>query len=66
MNIFVNDKKVELAADASIAQLITKLNLEGEDFALKRNGLVVPHSLFAQTRLKPGDQLQVSHIVAMK
>jgi sulfur carrier protein len=45
--------------DASIAHLVTKLGLAGKRIAVERNGEIVSRSRYADTRIAPGDRLEI-------
>jgi len=44
---------------ATVAELVQALNLGGKRIAVEKNGEIVPKSLYAETRLTSGDQLEV-------
>jgi sulfur carrier protein len=59
MQVTVNGDQVELAVDATVADLVAA-RVGGHDrVAVARNGDVVPRSTWAQTPLAPGDALEV-------
>ena len=47
------------ADDFTVANLVTKLDLEGKRLAIECNGEIVPRSQFAQTQLADGDKLEI-------
>ena len=44
---------------ATVADLVRALNLEGKRIAVERNGEIVPKSRYGETRVTPGDRLEV-------
>jgi sulfur carrier protein len=57
--IVVNGVARPLARDASVADLVRELALEGKRIAVELNGEIVPRSRYAETRLAAGDRLEV-------
>ena len=47
------------AADFTVAQLVSKMGLEGKRLAIERNGEIVPRGAFAETPLASGDKLEI-------
>ena len=45
--------------DFTVAQLVSKMGLEGKRIAIERNGEIVPRSAFGQTPLASGDKLEI-------
>ena len=45
--------------DATLADLVRSLALEGKRIAVERNGEIVPRSRYAQTILSDGDRLEI-------
>ncbi|MCX7627420.1 MAG: sulfur carrier protein ThiS [Methylophilaceae bacterium] len=43
----------------NVAQLVSRLGLEGKRIAIERNGEIVPRGMFAQTILVSGDKLEI-------
>ena len=43
----------------TVANLVTRLDLEGKRLAIECNGEIVPRSQFAQTQLLEGDKLEI-------
>ena len=58
LNINGKERRFE-EIELSVAQLVTKLGLEGKRLAIERNGEIVPKSLHATTALATGDQLEI-------
>ena len=48
---------------ATIADLVTELELAPEKVAVERNGAIVPRSALAETALVDGDVLEIVHFV---
>jgi sulfur carrier protein len=64
MNVVVNGDVRELDDGATVAQLLTVLELRsGDGVAVARNGEVVLRSDWASARLQPGDRIEVLHAV---
>jgi sulfur carrier protein len=47
------------AAEFTVAQLVSKMGLEGKRIAIERNGVIVPRGAFAATPLHSGDKLEI-------
>ena len=47
------------AAEFTVAQLVSKMGLEGKRLAIERNGEIVPRGAFAETPLLSGDKLEI-------
>jgi sulfur carrier protein len=43
----------------TVAELVSKMGLEGKRIAIERNGEIVPRSTFAETTLASGDKLEI-------
>ena len=59
MNVTVNGSPVDLADDATVADLVAQRSGGHDRVAVARNGDVVPRSTWAATRLSPGDAVEV-------
>jgi len=46
-------------ASCTVADLIRELSLTGKRIAVERNGEIVPRSRYADSRLVPGDTLEI-------
>lgn len=55
----VNGDDCEVPAGASVADLLRQLGLEPGRVAVERNRSVVPRASHGETRLEPGDALEV-------
>lgn len=47
------------SADFTVAQLVSRMGLEGKRIAIERNGEIVPRAAFGQVLLMPGDRLEI-------
>ena len=45
--------------DATVAELVRAMQLEGRRIAVERNGEIVPKSRYAETMLVDGDTLEI-------
>jgi len=43
----------------TITGLVVTLNLTGKRLAIEKNGEIVPHSQFPETKLQDGDKLEI-------
>ena len=58
MRVTVNGEDRDIAA-TSVAALLSELDYEGTHFAIAVNYDVVPKSRWAETELKPGDEIEI-------
>ena len=58
MRVIVNGEPREIRA-ASVDALLAELEYEGTHFAIALNYDVVPKSRWAETALKPGDEIEI-------
>jgi sulfur carrier protein len=49
--------------EASLADLIRDMRLEGKRIAVEKNGEIVPRGRYAETRLADGDRLEIVRAV---
>lgn len=63
MQIHVNGDSLELADGATLADLITHLELQGKRIAIELNMDIVPRSEHATCSLADGDVLEVVHAI---
>ncbi|MGL4317688.1 MAG: sulfur carrier protein ThiS [Pseudomonas sp.] len=63
MHIQLNGEPFELAADATVADLLARLDAVGKRVAVELNLDIVPRSQHATTVLRDGDQLEVVHAI---
>jgi sulfur carrier protein len=59
MTVTVNGRLHELAASASVAELVARFTDRESGVAVAVNDAVVPRSQWATTRLAPGDRVEV-------
>ena len=64
MDVRANGRPVELAAGATVADLLAVLGLAGSWVVVERNGEPVRRSEVAETPLQDGDRLEVVRAVA--
>jgi sulfur carrier protein len=43
----------------SVAQLVSRMGLEGKRIAIERNGEIVPRAAYVETLLASGDKLEI-------
>jgi sulfur carrier protein len=58
-SFIINGLEQELRPDMTVADVVRDLALEGKRIAVERNGDIVPRSLHTQTRIAPGDRLEI-------
>lgn len=63
MTVSVNGEPRELAAGATVADLLAELEIRVKHVAVERNKAVVPRAQHAATRLADGDTLEVVTLV---
>jgi len=63
MQILVNGSPQELDTEATVAQLLEKLQLAPIRVAVELNEELVPRREFAATDLHPGDRLEIVTLV---
>ena len=59
MQVTVNGEGTELAADSTVADLVAARSGGHDRVAVALNGDVVPRSSWPETRISPGDTLEV-------
>ena len=59
MQLLVNGDPLELPDDARVVTLIERMQLTGKRLAVEVNGQVVTRSAHAETRLQPGDRVEI-------
>lgn len=59
----VNGEPRRIAAGATIADLVTSLELDPKKVAVERNMEIVPRSTLAEVPLADGDVLEIVHFV---
>ncbi|WP_084418594.1 sulfur carrier protein ThiS [Henriciella litoralis] len=63
MQVFVNGDPFQIEADATVADLVSKLTDDPRGMAIERNREIVPKSEHATTQLEEGDRLEVVQFV---
>ena len=63
MRIQLNGEPFELPDGATVAALLTRLDLTGRRIAVELNQDIVPRSQHAETSLNEGDQVEVVHAI---
>jgi len=59
IELSINGELRQFPSPLSCAGLVLQLELTGKRIAIERNGEIVPKSLYDQTELQSGDQLEV-------
>ncbi len=62
MEIRLNGEPRQVAA-TNIAGLVRELGIDRRMIAIERNLEVVPKSAYADTRLEPGDRIELVHMI---
>ena len=63
MEIQLNGESRVIAANWTIADLLTDLRIENRYCAVERNGRVVPREIHSQCRLEASDKIEVVTLV---
>jgi len=63
LSLTVNGEPRRIAPGASIADLMTMLELDPKKVAVERNGVIVPRSSLCEAQLGDGDVLEIVHFV---
>lgn len=61
--IFVNGEPREIAAGATVAELVAALGFVGRRIAIARNRDVVPRAAYAAHALQAGDRIEILEAV---
>jgi thiamine biosynthesis protein ThiS len=61
--ITVNGEARQVAAGASLSDLLAQIGLDIRKVAVERNLEIVPRSSYATTALVEGDQLEIVHFI---
>lgn len=61
--IAVNGEPREVPAGASVTEFLALIGLDPRKVAVERNLEIVPRSAYAETRLSPGDSLEIVHFI---
>ncbi len=63
ISITVNGETRQIAAGASLSDLLAQLGLDTRKVAVERNLEIVPRSSYPATALAAGDQLEIVHFI---
>lgn len=63
MQIILNGEPYTVFGTTSISSLLEKLELDVGKVAVERNLEILPHSLFGETQIAEGDQLEIVHFI---
>ncbi|MCP1727931.1 sulfur carrier protein [Natronospira proteinivora] len=63
MRLEVNGETREFDGEPTISELLEALAFTGRRVAVERNGMIVPRSQHADTRLADGDRLEIVQAV---
>lgn len=63
MRLTVNGEVRDVAPGATLVDLLALLGIEGKRVAVERNLEIAPRSLWSETRLAEGDQLEIVQFV---
>ncbi|RME74779.1 MAG: sulfur carrier protein ThiS [Planctomycetota bacterium] len=63
MALTVNGEPFSIERGATIADLLARLDVRGEAYAVERNLRVVRRAEHASTRLEPGDRIEIVSFV---
>ena len=63
MTITLNGDPFELAAPATIAQLLAHLEIDARRVAVEHNLVVLKRAVFESTEIREGDQIEIVNFV---
>ncbi len=63
LELTLNGEPQTLEPPLSVAGLLGRLGIESRKVAVERNLEIVPRSLYAETWLATGDQLEIVHFI---
>ncbi len=63
ISITVNGEQRQVAAGASLSDLLAQIGLDTRKVAVERNLEIVPRSSYAATALAEADQLEIVHFI---
>ncbi len=63
LTVTLNGQPHEVAASASVAELLRQIGLDTRKVAVERNEEIVPRSIYAQTLLAAGDAIEIVHFI---
>ncbi|MEA2012468.1 MAG: sulfur carrier protein ThiS [Verrucomicrobiota bacterium] len=64
MQIKINGKEKSVDSEISLSGLLDKYNLESASVMVEVNECVIPETAYCQTKLQPGDCLELVEFVA--
>lgn len=59
IDLTINGNARSFEGTHTVAQLVSRMGLEGKRIAIERNGEIVPRAAFAETELVSGDRLEI-------
>lgn len=59
MHIYLNGEKQQISENSTMSELVQKLDLGEQRFAVEVNEELVPRSSFDQHQLQPGDRVEI-------
>ena len=59
IQVIVNGAAQRFDAPLDVARLLEQLSMAGKKVAVERNGEIVPRSRHGETRLAPGDRIEI-------
>ncbi len=63
LEVVLNGEPHRIPEGNTVLDLVTSLGRDARTVAVERNGDLVPRARFGETRLGPGDRLEVVHFV---
>lgn len=63
ISVSLNGEARRIPAGMSVAGLLEQLGLDRRKVAVERNEAIVPRSIYAETALAEGDQLEIVHFI---
>jgi thiamine biosynthesis protein ThiS len=63
IEIQVNGETQQIAADLTVTEFLSTLDLTAERLAIEYNLDILPRSAWTETKLRAGDKLEIVHFV---
>ena len=63
VNLTINGEKRRFEQALTLEALLLDLGIRKGKVAIERNLAIVPRSLYAETRIEDGDQLEIVHFI---
>lgn len=63
IEITINGETRQITPGSTVTDLIAQLDLPPQRLAIEHNLLILARSLWPETRLRPGDRLEIVHFV---